>query len=326
MKVIFSGIQPSGVPTIGNYLGAIRQFVQLQDSNDCYFCVVDQHAITVPQDPKELNENTRSLAALYIASGLDPKKATLFIQSDVPAHTELSWLIQTFTYMGELERMTQFKDKADGRDAVSSALFTYPTLMAADILLYNTNVVPVGDDQQQHLELTRDVAERFNNRFGDTFTIPEIQLPEVGARIMSLQEPTKKMSKSDDNARSFVSMLDTPKQIERKIKSAVTDSDMNIIFDRENKPGVSNLLSIYASCHNITIESAEEYFSNKRYGDLKSEVADAVLNVIEPIQEKYEKLISSTELDDILIEGANKANQVAEATLENVKKKMGLGR
>lgn len=326
MKVIFSGIQPSGVPTIGNYLGAIRQFVQLQDSNDCYFCVVDQHAITVPQDPKELNENTRSLAALYIASGLDPKKATLFIQSDVPAHTELSWLIQTFTYMGELERMTQFKDKADGRDAVSSALFTYPTLMAADILLYNTNVVPVGDDQKQHLELTRDVAERFNNRFGDTFTIPEIQLPEVGARIMSLQEPTKKMSKSDDNARSFVSMLDTPKQIERKIKSAVTDSDMNIIFDRENKPGVSNLLSIYASCHNITIESAEEYFSNKRYGDLKSEVADAVLNVIEPIQEKYEKLISSTELDDILIEGANKANQVAEATLENVKKKMGLGR
>lgn len=326
MKVIFSGIQPSGLPTIGNYLGAIRQFVQLQENNDCYFCVVDQHAITVPQDPKELNENTRSLAALYLASGLDPEKATLFIQSEVPAHTELSWLIQTFTYMGELERMTQFKDKADGRSAVSSALFTYPTLMAADILLYNTDIVPVGDDQKQHLELTRDVAERFNNRYGDTLVVPDIQIPEVGARIMSLQEPTKKMSKSDENVRSFVSMLDTPKQIERKIKSAVTDSDMEIKFDRDNKPGVSNLLSIYASCKNQSIEETEAHFSEKRYGDLKTEVAEAVLEVIEPIQEKYEKLISSPELDDILIDGAKKANSVAEKTLETVKQKMGLGR
>jgi len=326
VKVIFSGIQPSGLPTIGNYLGAIRQFVQLQENNDCYFCVVDQHAITVPQDPKELNENTRSLAALYLASGLDPEKATLFIQSEVPAHTELSWLIQTFTYMGELERMTQFKDKADGRSAVSSALFTYPTLMAADILLYNTDIVPVGDDQKQHLELTRDVAERFNNRYGDTLVVPDIQIPEVGARIMSLQEPTKKMSKSDENVRSFVSMLDTPKQIERKIKSAVTDSDMEIKFDRDNKPGVSNLLSIYASCKNQSIEETEAHFSEKRYGDLKTEVAEAVLEVIEPIQEKYEKLITSPELDDILIDGAKKANNVAEKTLETVKQKMGLGR
>src|SRR5699024_237495 len=319
-------IQPSGTPTIGNYLGAIRQFVKLQEENDCYFCVVDQHAITVPQDPKELNENTRSLAALYLASGLDPEKATLFIQSEVPAHTELSWLIQTFTYMGELERMTQFKDKADGRSAVSSALFTYPTLMAADILLYNTNIVPVGDDQKQHLELTRDVAERFNNRFGETFTIPEIQLPEVGARIMSLQEPKRKMSKSDENARSFVSMLDTPKQIEKKIKSAVTDSDMEIKFDRENNPGVSNLLSIYASCKNASLDSAEAYFADKRYGDLKTEVAEAVLEVIQPIQVKYDQLINSSELDDILIEDARKANNVAEATLVEVTKKMGIGR
>src|SRR5699024_7794834 len=298
VKVIFSGIQPSGTPTIGNYLGAIRQFVKLQEENDCYFCVVDQHAITVPQDPKELKENTRALAALYLASGLDPEKATLFIQSDVPAHTELSWLLQTFTYMGELERMTQFKDKADGRSAVSAALFTYPTLMAADILLYDTDIVPVRDDQKQHLELTRDVAERFNNRLGETFVVPEIQIPEVGARIMSLQEPTKKMSKSDENARSFVSMLDTPKQIERKIKSAVTDSDMEIKFDRDNKPGVSNLLSIYASCKNESIELAEAHFDGKRYGDLKTEVAEAVLEVIEPIQAKYEKLITSSELDD----------------------------
>jgi len=326
VKIIFSGIQPSGTPTIGNYLGAIRQFVNLQEENDCYFCVVDQHAITVPQDPKELIENTRSLAALYLASGLDPKKATLFVQSEVPAHTELSWLIQTFTYMGELERMTQFKDKADGRSAVSSALFTYPTLMAADILLYNTNLVPVGDDQKQHLELTRDVAERFNNRFGETFVVPEIQLPEVGARIMSLQEPTRKMSKSDENARAFVSMLDTPKQIEKKIKSAVTDSDSEIKYDRENKPGVSNLLSIYASCKNESLEATESHFAHKRYGDLKSEVAEAVLEVIEPIQEKYKELITSSELDDILNEGAKKANDVAAATLFKVKEKMGLGR
>ncbi|HZW67445.1 MAG TPA: tryptophan--tRNA ligase [Pseudogracilibacillus sp.] len=326
MKVIFSGIQPSGTPTIGNYLGAIRQFVKLQEENDCYFCVVDQHAITVPQDPKELNENTRSLAALYLASGLDPEKATLFIQSEVPAHTELSWLIQTFTYMGELERMTQFKDKAEGRSAVSSALFTYPTLMAADILLYNTNIVPVGDDQKQHLELTRDVAERFNNRYGESFVVPEIQIPEVGARIMSLQEPTRKMSKSDENARAFVSMLDTPKQIEKKIKSAVTDSDMEIKYDREKKPGVSNLLSIYASCKNQSLEATENHFAHKGYGDLKSEVAEAVLEVMEPIQEKYNELINSSELDDILNEGAKKANDVAAATLVKVKKKMGLGR
>ena len=326
MNVIFSGIQPSGLPTIGNYLGAIRQFVNLQDDNECYFCVVDQHAITVPQEPKELKQNTRALAALYVASGLDPSKATLFVQSDVPAHTELSWLIQTFTYMGELERMTQFKDKAEGRSAVSSALFTYPTLMAADILLYNTNIVPVGDDQKQHLELTRDVAERFNNRFGETFVIPEIQIPEVGARIMSLQEPTKKMSKSDENKRAFISMLDTPKQIEKKIKSAVTDSDMDIKFDRENKPGVSNLLSIYASCKNKSIEEVETHFAGKGYGDLKQEVADAVLEVIVPIQEKYETLINSPELDDILREGAKKANEVAEKTLAKVKKKMGLGK
>lgn len=326
MNVIFSGIQPSGLPTIGNYLGAIRQFVKLQEDNECYFCVVDQHAITVPQDPKELKQNTRALAALYLASGLDPSKATLFVQSDVPAHTELSWLIQTFTYMGELERMTQFKDKAEGRSAVSSALFTYPTLMAADILLYNTNIVPVGDDQKQHLELTRDVAERFNNRFGETFVIPEIQIPEVGARIMSLQEPTKKMSKSDENKRAFISMLDTPKQIEKKIKSAVTDSDMDIKFDRENKPGVSNLLSIYASCKNKSIEEVETHFAGKGYGNLKQEVADAVLEVIVPIQEKYETLINSPELDDILSEGAKKANEVAEITLAKVKKKMGLGK
>ncbi len=286
LKKIFSGIQPSGTLTLGNYLGAIRQFVQLQHENECYFCIVDQHAITVPQDPKELKENIKSLAALYIASGIDPEKATLFVQSEVPAHTELGWMLQSITYMGELERMTQFKDKSEGRSAVSSALFTYPTLMAADILLYQTDIVPVGDDQKQHLELTRDVAERFNNRFGETFTIPEIQTPKFGARIMSLQDPTKKMSKSDENTRSFISMLDTPKQIEKKIKSAVTDSDDFIKYDPENKPGISNLLTIYASCTGKSMKEVEQHFEQKRYGELKGEVAEVVIDTLSPIPRK----------------------------------------
>lgn len=326
LKKIFSGIQPSGTLTLGNYLGAIRQFVQLQHENECYFCIVDQHAITVPQDPKELKENIKSLAALYIASGIDPEKATLFVQSEVPAHTELGWMLQSITYMGELERMTQFKDKSEGRSAVSSALFTYPTLMAADILLYQTDIVPVGDDQKQHLELTRDVAERFNNRFGETFTIPEIQVPKVGARIMSLQDPTKKMSKSDENTRSFISMLDTPKQIEKKIKSAVTDSDDFIKYDPENKPGISNLLTIYASCTGKSMKEVEQHFEQKRYGELKGEVAEVVIDTLSPIQERYKELIDSQELDDILTEGAEKAANVANKTLQKAKRKMGLMR
>lgn len=326
MKTIFSGIQPSGTLTLGNYLGAMRQFVQLQDTEHCYFCVVDQHAITVPQDPKELSENIRSLAALYIASGINPEKSTLFIQSEVPAHTELGWMMQTLGYMGELERMTQFKDKSEGRSAVSTALFTYPALMAADILLYQTDIVPVGDDQTQHIELTRTLAERFNNRFGETFVIPEIRIPKVGARIMSLQEPTKKMSKSDENPRATISMLDTPKQIEKKIKSAVTDSEGIVTFDKENKPGVSNLMTIYSSCTNYTIDEIEAAFDGKGYGDFKSAVAEAVINTLAPIQERYTALLESTELDDILTAGANKAGKKAAETLSKAKKQMGLGR
>ncbi|MEI3604903.1 tryptophan--tRNA ligase [Pseudogracilibacillus sp. SE30717A] len=324
MKTIFSGIQPSGTLTLGNYLGAIKQFVQLQHEHHCYFCIVDQHAITVPQEPKTLKNNIKSLAALYIASGIDPEKTTLFVQSEVPAHTELGWMLQSMTYMGELERMTQFKDKSEGRSAVSSALFTYPTLMAADILLYQANIVPVGDDQTQHLELTRDIADRFNNRFGDTFVLPEIRIPDVGARIMSLQEPTKKMSKSDENTRSFISMLDTPKQMEKKIKSAVTDSDGVVKFDKDNKPGVSNLLSIFASCTGESIEAVEEHFKDKRYGDLKKEVAQAVVDTLAPIKERHDELINSKELDEILTNGAEKAHKVASKTLNKAKKKMGL--
>ena len=326
MQRIFSGIQPSGTLTLGNYLGAIRQFVELQDDYECYFCIVDEHAITVPQDRLELRKNIRSLAALYLASGLDPKKATLFIQSEVPAHTQLGWMLQSISYVGELERMTQYKDKSRGQEAVSSALLTYPVLMAADILLYQANLVPVGDDQKQHMELTRDLAQRFNNRFNDIFTIPEIRIPEVGARIMSLQEPTKKMSKSDENQRAFISMLDTPKQIEKKIKSAVTDSEGVVKYDKENKPGSSNLLTIYSSCTGESIEALEQKYEGKGYGEFKQDVADAVISVLQPIQERYEKLIDSPELDDILDEGAANASRVANRTLAKAKKAMGLGR
>jgi tryptophanyl-tRNA synthetase len=326
MNSMFSGIQSSGIPTIGNYIGAIQQFVHAQEENHCHFCIVNQHAITVPQDPKILKENTRTLAALYIASGLDPDKITLFIQSEVPAHTELSWMLQSLTYIGELERMTQFKDKSEGKAAVSSALFTYPALMAADILLYNTDIVPVGEDQKQHLEITRDIAERFNNRFGKTFKIPEIQTPGVGARIMSLQEPTKKMSKSDENTRGFISMLDTPKQIEKKIKSAVTDSEGVVKYDKEHKPGVSNLLTMYAACTGKSLKESENAFEGKGYGDFKMAVAEAVIGKLAPIQERYETLIQSDELDEILTTGAKKAASTANKILFKAKKKMGLVR
>ncbi|HLR60131.1 MAG TPA: tryptophan--tRNA ligase [Pseudogracilibacillus sp.] len=326
MKNIFSGIQPSGTLTLGNYLGAMRQFVELQDDNHCYFCIVDQHAITVPQEPKELKENIKSLAALYLASGIDAEKSTLFIQSEVPAHTELSWMLQSMTYMGELERMTQFKDKSDGRDGVSSALFTYPALMAADILLYDTAVVPVGDDQTQHLELTRTLAERFNNRFGNTFIVPNIQIPKVGARIMSLQDPTKKMSKSDENIRGFISMLDTPKQIEKKIKSATTDSEGIVKFDKENKAGISNLLTILSSCTGKSIQDLEIEFKDSGYGDFKGAVVEAVQNTLQPIQSRYNELINSNELDEILNIGAKKASEHANITLMKAKENMGLKR
>lgn len=326
MKTIFSGIQPSGTPTLGNYIGALKQFVSLQHEHDCFFCIVDEHAITVPQDPKELRHNTRSLASLYLAVGIRPEQSTLFIQSEVPAHTQLSWMMQSMSYIGELERMTQFKDKSDGKSGVSAGLFTYPSLMAADILLYQTDIVPVGDDQTQHLELTRDLAERFNNRYGQTFTVPEIRIPKVGARIMSLQEPTKKMSKSDENVRGFISMLDDPKTIEKKIKSAVTDSDGIVAFDVENKPGVSNLLTIYSSCTGESIEDIVQKYEGKGYGDFKSGTARAVIDLLSPIQETYQTLMESSELDRILDNGAAKASNVATETLKKAKKAMGLGR
>jgi len=326
MKTIFSGIQPSGTITLGNYIGALKQFVELQNEYNCFFCIVDQHAITVAQDPITLRKNIRSLAALYLAVGIDPEKATLFIQSEVPAHAQAGWMMQCISYIGELERMTQFKDKSSGKDAVSASLLTYPPLMAADILLYNADLVPVGEDQKQHLELTRDLAERFNKRYNDILTIPEISLPKVGARIMSLQEPTKKMSKSDPNKKAFITPLDEPNQIVKKIKSAVTDSEGIVKFDSANKPGVSNLLSIYSILDGKSIAELEQFYEGKGYGDFKGDLAEVVVNFLKPIQDKYYNLLESRELDDILDRGAEKANLVASNTLKKMENAMGLGR
>jgi len=326
MKTIFSGIQPSGTITLGNYIGAMKQFVELQDEYNCFFCIVDQHAITVPQDPVSLRQNIRSLAALYLAVGINPDKATLFIQSEVPAHAQAGWIMQCIAYIGELERMTQFKDKSAGKEAVSASLLTYPPLMAADILLYHTDLVPVGEDQKQHMELTRDLAERFNKKYGEVLTIPDIRLPKAGARIMSLQEPTKKMSKSDPNKKSVITPLDEPKQIEKKIKSAVTDSEGIVKFDVANKPGISNLLSIYSVLSNKSIPELEEMYQGKGYGAFKSDLAEVVIHEFKPIQEKYYHLMESSELDDILNRGAEKANQVASSTLKEMEHAMGLGR
>lgn len=326
MSVIFSGIQPSGNLTLGNYLGALRNFTKVQDENECYYCVVNQHAITVPQDPKMLHERTRQLAAIYLAAGLDPEKAVLFVQSEVPEHVQLGWIMTTMSYVGELERMTQYKDKASKRgDSVPAGLLTYPPLMAADILLYQTNLVPVGDDQKQHLEITRDLAQRFNRVYGeDVFTIPEILLGQDGTRVMSLQEPTKKMSKSDDNQTATVYLLDTPKDIEKKIKRAQTDSDNAVRYDREAKPGISNLMDIFAALTDKSHEEIEKAYAGQGYGTFKKDVAEATISVLEPIQKRYAELIDTPELDVILTKGAEKAREKASKTYEAVTKAMGL--
>jgi tryptophanyl-tRNA synthetase len=304
----------------------MKQFVELQNEYNCYFCIVDQHAITVPQDRLELRKNIRSLAALYLAVGIDPNKATLFIQSEVPAHAQAGWMLQCIAYIGELERMTQFKDKSAGKEAVSAGLLTYPPLMAADILLYSTDIVPVGEDQKQHIELTRDLAERFNKRYGEIFTIPEARIPKVGARIMSLADPTKKMSKSDPNKKAFITLLDDAKTIEKKIKSAVTDSDGIIKHDKENKPGITNLLNIYSILANKTIDELEKEYEGKGYGEFKADLAQVIIDTLTPIQEKYYNLMESDLLDQVLDEGAEKANKVANKMLKKMENAMGLGR
>jgi len=327
MAVIFSGIQPSGDLTLGNYLGALRNFTKLQDGNECYYCVVNQHAITVPQDPAMLHERTRALAAIYIAAGLDPEKATLFVQSEVPEHVQLGWIMTTLSYVGELERMTQYKDKAAKRgDSIPAGLLTYPPLMAADILLYQTNLVPVGEDQKQHMEITRDLAQRFNRVYGEVFTIPDILLGHDGTRVMSLQEPTKKMSKSDDNRTATIYLLDTMKDIERKIKRAQTDSENSVHYDAEGKPGISNLMEILAAVTDQTRDQITATYAGKGYGVFKKDVADAVISVLEPIQKRYAELLGAPELDEILSAGAVKAQAKAHVTFEKAIKAMGLYR
>lgn len=330
MARILSAIQPSGTLTIGNYLGALKNFVKLQDEHECLFFIVDQHAITVPQDRLELRKKIKELTALYLACGLDPEKATIFVQSEVPGHTQLAWMLTCNTSMGELERMTQFKDKsqklASKGQGIGVGLFMYPVLMAADILLYDVDYVPVGDDQKQHLELTRDLAERFNHRFGETFKIPEPLIAKTGARIMSLQDPTKKMSKSDDNPRNFILMTDEPNVIRKKIKSAVTDSDGIIAFDRENKPGLSNLLEIYSVITGESIDSIVARYEGCGYGQFKSHLAEVVVTELEPIQKRMKELLNSPIIDEVLDRGAEQANKLAFKKVKKVEHKMGLGR
>ena len=327
MSVIFSGIQPSGALTLGNYLGALRNFLTFQDEHECYYCVVNQHAITMPQDPTSLQEYTRNLAALYLAVGLDPKKATLFVQSEVPYHVQLGWVLTCSSYVGELERMTQYKDKAQKTgESIPAGLLTYPPLMAADILLYQTDWVPVGDDQKQHIELTRDLAQLFNRIYGEVFKVPDIQLVQGGARVMSLQDPTKKMSKSDDNELATIRLLDAPKVIEKKIKRAQTDSDNSVHFDRENKPGISNLMGIMSAITNLSYDDIQKKYEGLGYGAFKKDVIEVVVDNLAPIQARYEELLGSPELDVILTEGAEKAQVKAKVTYDKVIQAMGLHR
>lgn len=325
-----SGIQPSGNITLGNYLGALKNFVKLQDNKDFtdfLVFIADMHAITVSQDKQELRKNIRSLVAIYLACGLDPKKVHIFIQSEVPAHAELGWIMMCNGYIGELERMTQYKDKKERQVAgVSVGLLTYPSLMAADILLYDTNLVPVGIDQKQHLELTRDLANRFNQKYGDTFTIPEPFIAQTGAKIMSLVDPTKKMSKSDPNPKAYISLLDDINIIKKKIKSAVTDSDGIIKYDTENKPGISNLITIVSAITGKSIEEIVEEYKDSNYQTFKEDVANIVVNEIKPIQEKYNELINSSLIDEVLDEGRDYANYLANKKINKVYNKIGLGR
>lgn len=323
MKTVLSGIQPSGKLTIGNYIGAIKNYVALQEDYNCFFMGVDLHAVTVPQDPAALREQTEMIVALYVAAGIDPKKAAIFMQSHVKEHAELGWLMTTLTYMGELERMTQFKDKAAGKDSVGAGLFVYPSLMAADILLYNADLVPVGEDQKQHLELTRDLAQRFNQRYGQTFTVPDPYIPQVGARIMSLDDASKKMSKSNPNPGSYIALLDTPEEIRKKISRAVTDSGREVRFDPAEKPEVSNLMSIYTQCSGLTLKDVEARYEGQGYGAFKKDLAEVVVAALAPMQERYKTIRESGEIPAILRSGAEKAAAKAAPMVNEVKEKMG---
>lgn len=325
MKRVFSGVQPTGNIHLGNYLGALKQFVELQDDNECIYCIVDLHSITVPQDSKELRKHILDVAALYLSIGVDPKKSTVFVQSDVSGHSELSWILTCNSYTGELSRMTQFKDKSRGKESAPAGLFTYPILMAADILLYDTDIVPVGNDQKQHIEICRDIAIRVNNRFKDTFVIPDGRFLKEGARIMALDDPTKKMSKSAENIHSRISLLDEDSKIKKSIMRATTDSDGEIRFDPENKPGVSNLLNIYSALSGKSIDDIVADFAGCGYGDFKKELVEITKEALVPIKQNFNEIRETEELKQILRDGADRANTIAEKTMKRVKANFGLG-
>jgi tryptophanyl-tRNA synthetase len=321
---VFSGIQPTGAKHIGNYIGAMRQYVATQDEGDAFFCIVDLHSITVDYDPQDLHDRSLDLAALLFAVGLDPERCTLFLQSHVTAHAEAAWLLSAVTGFGQLGRMTQFKDKSEGREFVSAGLFTYPVLMAGDILLYQTDIVPIGDDQRQHLELARDTAQRFNSRFGELFKVPRAVYPEVGARIMDLQEPAKKMSTTNGTPQGTVLVLDEPDVIRKKFKTAVTDSGREIRYLPEEKPGVSNLIEILSVATGRPIPDVEAAYDGKGYGDLKSDVGEAVVELFRPMQERYAELRADEgELQRLLRIGADKARETSAPTLREMYERMG---
>ena len=326
MKKLLTGLQPSGELTLGSLIGGISQSIKYQDEYDSYIFVPDMHAITVDQDPKLLRDRIKQNVALYIAAGLDPKKNTFYIQSENLYHANLAWILECTTYMGEASRMTQFKEKSRNKENVSVGLFTYPILMASDILLYDGDVVPTGIDQKQHVELARNLAERFNKKYGDTFKIPEPMIPKLGAKIKDLQDPTKKMSKSSVNQKGIIYLLDDEDTLRKKIMSAVTDSEGKVYYDEDNKPGISNLLTIYSYFKKINIKEAEEYFKDYNYGNLKKEVADIVVENLTNIQNKYKEIINSKELEEILDNGKNKMNEYAKTKYESIRNKVGLGR
>ena len=326
MKKILTGLQPTGVITLGNYIGAIKQVVKNQENYDSYLFIADMHAITVKQDPKELKENIRSLVALYMACGVDPNKNIIFIQSENEYHANISWMLECSTSYGELTRMTQFKDKSQKHQSFTAGLLTYPVLMAADILAYDVDYVPVGIDQKQHVELARNIAESFNSTYGETFKVPEPLITESGTKIMDLQDPLHKMSKSSFSQKGVIRLLDDKDVIRKKIMSSTTDNENIIKYDPDNKPGISNLINIYISLTNKSISEVEEEFKNSNYGEFKSKVADIVVDELTVIQEKYNNIINSDELDRILDEGINKTREIAKAKYIEMKSKMGLGR
>ena len=325
MKRVFSGVQPTGNIHLGNYLGALKQFVELQDDNECIYCIVDLHSITVPQDPKELRSHILDVAALYLSVGIDPKKSIVFVQSDVSGHSELSWILTCSAYTGELSRMTQFKDKSRGKESAPAGLFMYPVLMAADILLYDTDIVPVGNDQKQHIELCRDIAIRINNKYKKTFVVPDGRFLKEGARIMALDDPTKKMSKSAENIHSRISLLDEDGKIKKSIMRATTDSDGEIRFDPENKPGVSNLLTTYSVLSGKSIDDVVASFAGSGYGDFKKELVEITKEALLPIRQNFSEIRESDELKAILRDGAERAGAIAEKTMKRVKDNFGLG-